>query len=140
MYSADPTTVTTVSSGATGAVLAMMAVYWIVIMVAVIFAIAGMWKAFAKAGKPGWAAIVPIYNIIVMLEIAGRPIWWIVLYLIPLVNLVVMIMVMLDIAKAYGKSVVFAIFGLILFSPIGWLMLGFGKSPYVGAPNQPTAT
>lgn len=140
MYSTDPTTVTAVSSGATGAVLAAMLVYWLVIMAFVIMAIVGMWKAFSKAGKPGWAAIVPIYNVIVMLEIAGRPIWWIVLFLVPLVNLVISIMVMLDIAKAYGKSVLFAIFGLILFSPIGWLMLGFGRAQYVGAPNQtPTA-
>ena len=51
--------------------------------------IAGIWKVFEKAGKPGWAALVPIYNIIVLLDIAGKPAWWLVLMLIPLVNVAV---------------------------------------------------
>jgi hypothetical protein len=136
MYSTDPTTVTAVSGGTVAAFTGIMMVYLLVMLVVLVFAIVGMWKAFTKAGKPGWAAIIPIYNIIVMLEIVGRPIWWVILYFIPLVQIVVYIMVTLDIAKAYGKSALFAIFGLILFSPIGWMMLGFGGAQYVGAPNQ----
>jgi hypothetical protein len=136
MESIDPTTVTTVSDGAAAGILAFAGIIWLVSIVFLVIMIVAMWKVFVKAGKPGWASIIPIYNIIVMLEIIGRPIWWIVLFLIPLVNIVISIMVMLDMAKAFGKSVVFAIFGLILFSPIGWLMLGFGKAEYVGAPNQ----
>jgi hypothetical protein len=137
MYATDSALATTsVSSGVAGAFVAFMAVYMLVILVVAVLVIVGMWKAFAKAGKPGWAAIIPIYNIIVMLEIVGRPIWWVILYFIPLVQIVIAIMVSLDVAKAYGKSVVFAIFGMILFSPIGWMMLGFGKAQYVGAPNQ----
>ena len=98
--------------------------------------IASMWKVFAKAGKPGWAAIIPIYNIIVLLEIVGRPLWWILLLLVPLVNLVVMIMVYIDLAKAFGKGVGFAI-GMILLSFIFWPILGFGSARYMGAPNAP---
>lgn len=101
-----------------------------------VLVIAGMWKAFIKAGKPGWAAIVPIYNVIVMIQVAGRPVWWIFLLLIPLVNIIVEVIIALDIAKAFGKSVLFGIFGLIFFSPIGWLMLGFGDAKYVGAPKE----
>ncbi len=78
----------------------------------VIGIIAGMWKTFVKAGKPGWGAIIPIYNIILLLEIAGRPLWWIVLFLIPLVNFIVAILVSMDVARNFGKGVGF---GLGLF-------------------------
>ncbi len=127
------TTTTTVNTGAVGAVLV---IYWLLILVLAVLAIAGMWKTFAKAGKPGWAAIVPIYNIIVMLEIINRPLWWIILFFIPFVNFIVYIIISLDMAKAFGKSATFGIIGLWLFSFIGYLMLGFGQAKYVGAPNK----
>jgi hypothetical protein len=97
----------------------------------VIAAIAGLWKTFEKAGKPGWAAIVPIYNIIVMLEIAGKPLWWIVLFLIPLVNLVVAILVGIAIAEKFGKSAGFGV-GLALLSFVFYPILGFGDAQYGG--------
>src|SRR5262245_26758047 len=65
--------------------------------------IVSVWKVFTKAGKPGWAAIVPIYNIIVMLEIVGKPLWWIVLFLIPLVNFIAGILVSIALAEKFGK-------------------------------------
>ena len=77
--------------------------------------IAGYWKVFEKAGEPGWAAIVPIYNLYVMLKIAGKPAWWLLLMLIPFVNLVIAIMVNLEIAKRFGKSDGFGI-GLTFLS------------------------
>ena len=77
--------------------------------------IAGIWKTFEKAGKPGWAAIVPFYNLIVMLEIAGKPIWWIILFLIPFVNIIFSIILYIDLAKNFGKGLGFAL-GLILLS------------------------
>ena len=70
-----------------------------------------MWKIFVKAGKPGWGCIVPIYSTILQLEIAGRPIWWIFLMLIPFVNIVVSIIVILDFAKAFGKGTGFGCSG-----------------------------
>jgi hypothetical protein len=91
----------------------------------------GMWKAFVKAGKPGWAALVPIYNMIVLLEIVGRPIWWIILLLIPCVNIVVGFIVCIDVAKSYGKDAVFGVL-LALFGFIFWPILGFGSAQYVG--------
>ncbi len=78
-----------------------------------IVVIAGLWKVFEKAGKPGWAAIVPIYNIIVMLEIVGKPMWWIIMMLIPCVNIVFMVLMNIELAKSFGKDVGYAI-GLIL--------------------------
>jgi hypothetical protein len=97
----------------------------------IIFVIAAFWKVFEKAGKPGWAAIVPIYNIIVMLEIIGRPLWWIVLLLIPIVNFVVAIIVYIDLAKSFGKGVGFGI-GLLFLGIIFFPILGFGDAQYEG--------
>ena len=91
----------------------------------VIVAIAGLWKTFEKAGKPGWAAIIPIYNLIVMLEIAGKPLWWIVLFLIPIANLVVAILVSIAIAEKFGKSAGFGV-GLAFLSFVFYPILGFG--------------
>ncbi len=94
--------------------------------------IAGFWKAFEKAGEPGWAALVPIYNLYVFLKIAGRPAWWIVLFFIPVVGLVVAVIAAIDFAKAYGKDVPFGV-GVALLGPIFVPMLGFGDARYVGA-------
>jgi len=90
----------------------------------------GVWKAFAKAGQPGWACIIPIYNVVCMLNMARKPTWWLVLMLIPVVNLVVIIMVNIEIAKGFGKGVGTA---LLMFIGIGWLMLGYGDAQYNGA-------
>lgn len=102
----------------------------IVISLAIaVFFIAVGWKIFAKAGKPGWAVIIPIYNIIVMLEIVNRPIWWIILFLIPVVNVVVGIIVTLDLAKSFSKGTGFAI-GMILLGFIFYPILAFSDARY----------
>lgn len=109
------------------------AIIFLVLYFGVIFlAIAGVWKAFAKAGQPGWACIIPIYNVIVMLQIAGKPIWWILLLLIPIVNIVVAILVNVDIAKNFGKGAGFGV-GLAFLGFIFWPILGFGDAQYEGA-------
>jgi len=116
--------------GSEGGILAPL------IMLAItVFIIAAMWKVFSKAGKPGWAALVPIYNVIVMLEIAGRPVWWLLLMFIPLVNIIVALVVAIDLAKAYGKSTGFGL-GLFFLSFIFYPILGFGDAQYVGAPTR----
>ena len=105
----------------------MLLIYLAVFVVIII----GMWKIYSKAGKPGWASIVPIYNIIVLLEIIGRPVWWIVLMFIPLVNLVIAVITALDLAKSFGKGAGFGL-GLIFLSPIFYPILGFGSAQYEG--------
>src|ERR1700690_3460462 len=87
------------------------------IFFAVIFIliIASMWKVYTKAGQPGWAAIVPIYNIVVLLQIVRKPLWWIVMFFIPIVNLIFVILVYVELAKAFGKVGGFAA-GLIFLS------------------------
>jgi Family of unknown function (DUF5684) len=97
----------------------------------VIVVIAGLWKTFEKAGKPGWGAIIPIYNIILLLEIAGRPLWWFFLMLIPFVNVVVAIIVAIDVARNFGKGAGFGL-GLALLSFIFYPILGFGDAQYQG--------
>jgi hypothetical protein len=97
----------------------------------IIFAIAALWKVFTKAGKPGWACIIPIYNIIVLLEIVGKPVWWIILLLIPIVNIVVLVIVYHQLSKSFGKDVGFTL-GLIFLNIIFIAILGFGSAQYVG--------
>src|SRR5262245_61036676 len=74
-----------------GAAVGMMICMGVVYLAVIILVVAGMWKVFTKAGKPGWAALVPIYNLIVLLEIVDKPVWWIILLLIPCVNIIVSI-------------------------------------------------
>jgi hypothetical protein len=105
----------------------------VITLLLLVLVIAGSWKMFAKAGKPGWGAIIPIYNIYLLLKIAGRPGWWLLLALIPLVNIVIGILLMVDVAKAFGMGVGFAI-GLILLPVIFVPILGFGSASYQGAP------
>ncbi|QDV44237.1 hypothetical protein Enr13x_40990 [Stieleria neptunia] len=98
-------------------------------LVIIVVIVAGLWKTFEKAGKPGWGAIIPIYNVVLLLEIAGRPIWWIVLMLIPLVNIIVAIVISIDIAKNFGKGAGFGI-GLAFLGFIFYPILGFGDAQY----------
>src|SRR5574344_1279258 len=93
----------------------------------VVFMIASQWKIFEKAGQPGWACIVPVYNMIVYLQIIKKPVWWIFLFFIPLVNLVFLIIMELELAKAFGKSTGFAL-GLILVPFVFIPILGFDDS------------
>ena len=95
------------------------------------------WKIYEKAKQPGWAAIVPIYNIYVLLKIVGKPTWWLVLYLIPVVNVVFAIWTLNMLSKSFGKNegttVLFFVLG------IGYLILGFGDAQYQGPYGDPVA-
>ena len=106
----------------------MMILYFVVL----IFMLIVWWKIFTKAGKPGWGVIIPIYNIILMLEIAGRPGWWFLLMLIPGVNFVISIIVILDFAKAFGKGTGFGL-GMLFLGIIFYPILAFGDAQYVGS-------
>lgn len=88
-------------------------------------------KVLEKAGKPLWTGFVPIYNYLLILEIVGRPTWWILLLLIPIVNAAILILVSIDLAKSFGKD---AVWGLLIafVSVIGWPMLAFGDAKYQG--------
>jgi len=96
-----------------------------------VFLIAAMWKVFTKAGKAGWLVLIPIVNIYQLLKIAGRPGWWLILLIIPLVNLIISILVSMDIAKSFGKGAGFGL-GLAFLGPIFYPILGFGSATYKG--------
>ena len=120
---------TNVGTDAAAGIGAGMVIFWLVVC---ILSIAGMWKVFTKAGKPGWAAIVPIYNWVVMLEIVGKPVWWIAIILfVPFVNIIFAIIVLVELAKVFGKGGGFVV-GLLLLAPIFICILGFGSARYLG--------
>jgi hypothetical protein len=105
--------------------------FWIFWFAVTILMIAACWKIFTKAGQPGWAAIIPIYNWYIFCKIVGRPGWWVILLFIPFVNFIVGIILCIDLAKSFGKGVGFGI-GLILLGIIFFPILGFGSAQYQG--------
>src|SRR5678816_2027962 len=100
------------------------------LLIAVLIIVA-MWKVFTKAGQPGWASIIPIYNLYVLCKIAGRPGWWLLLMLIPFVNIIIIIILCIDIAKSFGNGVGFGL-GMAFLGFIFWPILGFGSAQYQG--------
>lgn len=110
-------------------VIALLSTYMILILVIAVIMIVANWKVFTKAGKPGWASIIPLYNMYVMFEIAGMNGWMFLLTFVPIANIIIQIMLYLNLAKKFGKSTGFAI-GLILLNPIFLLMLAFGNTEY----------
>ncbi|MEQ1773781.1 MAG: DUF5684 domain-containing protein [Burkholderiales bacterium] len=113
-----------------GGIGVVMGLVWLAVMVLVIVS---MWKVFTKAGQPGWAAIIPIYNLVVLLKIIGKPVWWIVGFLIPVVNFVVMIFLAVGLAKVFGKGTGFAV-GLIFLGIVFIPILAFSDAKYTAPP------
>ena len=109
---------------------AAMTIVMLVYLAIIVLCIAGLWKVFAKAGQPGWAAIIPIYNIYVMIQVAGRPWWWLILAFIPIVSLI-LIVFPFDIASKFGKGIGFGL-GLLFLPFIFYPILGFGDARYQG--------
>jgi hypothetical protein len=105
-------------------------------LVFTIYGVVCLWKIFQKAREPGWQAIIPIWNYLVLLKISGKPWWWILLLLIPVINLVIIVMATIALGKTFGKSAVFSFFLLFLLSPIGMGILAFGDSRYVGTGDK----
>lgn len=103
--------------------------YTVFVLIFAVVGIVALWKVFDKAGQSGWPAIVPILNNCMVAHVAGREWWWGLLLLIPCVGFVVWIILMIDLAKAFGQGVGFAI-GLILLPIVFWLILAFGSSQY----------
>lgn len=96
----------------------------------IVLMITSVWKVFTKANQPGWAAIVPIYNIIIMLEVAKKPTWWVAMYFIPIANFIFMIMTLNGISKNFGKDEGFTV-GMVFLGIVFWPILAFGNAQYV---------
>lgn len=111
--------------------LAVLIPMIIIGLAAAVIEIVALWYVFVKAGEPGWAVLIPIYNFLIMIKIAGKPWWFIFLMLLPIVNIVIAIMILHGISKGFGKDAGFTV-GLLFLSCIFFPILGFGKSQYTG--------
>jgi len=119
------------SAGAAAGIFAIFSALLIPILIVAAIMIVAHWKIYEKAGKPGWAAIIPIYNLIILLEIVGKPLWWIILFFIPCVNIVFLVWVTNLLSKSFGQSEGFTV-GLLLLSVVFYPILGFGNYKYLG--------
>ena len=108
---------------------------WIVSMAVAVISIISMWKVFAKAGRPGWAALIPVYNVVTLFKVSGLNPWLILLFIVPFVNFVaipvLMILQSVKLAKAFGKGGGFAV-GLIFLNVIFMPILAFSDAEYQG--------
>lgn len=142
---------TSTNTAAAGAAMGFLLVVWLIVLALSVLMLVCMAKVFVKAGRKWWEAIIPIYNTVVLLEIVGRPTWWLILFFIPFVNLVAAILVYIDLAKSFGKDAGVAIL-LLLFPYIMFPVMAFSNSyQYVGpaggqssgtvpTPQSPAAT
>ena len=126
------------TSGLTGALAAMGLFFWVLSMALSVLMIISLWKIFKKAGKPGWASIIPIYNIYIMCEIAEKEWWYVLLSCVPFANIYAMIVLYNGMAKRFGKSGGFVV-GMILLPVIFFPMLAFGKDAAI-VNNQPNTS
>ena len=103
----------------------------VIALAVMVFMLAAMWKVFTKAGEPGWAVLIPIYNAYIMCKIGGKSGWWVLLMLIPFVNIIIAILLSIAIAERFGKGVGFGL-GLAFLGFIFYPILGFGDAQYQG--------
>lgn len=108
-----------------------MAIGIILYLAFIVFLIISAWKVFEKAGRPGWEAIIPIYNFYMIAKLSGQKNWW--LIFIPIANIYIAFVVYIAFAKSFGKSAGFGI-GMMFLGFIFWPILGFGDAKYIG-PN-----
>ena len=125
-----------------GALGATLVIYLVIILVIAVLQIIAMWRIFTKAGEKGWKSIIPIYNVVTLFKISGLSPLLVLVYLsavIPFVGwiacLVVTIFQANGLAKAFGKDSGYTV-GLILLAPIFYLILGLGKSEYIGTSKE----
>jgi len=121
-----------------GGILALLGAFIFVFALVGLVVVIGMWKTFSKAGQPGWAAIIPIYNLVVLFRVAGQSGWLALTFLLNFIPVIgglawlgIVIWNHVNVSKRFGHGVGFAL-GLVFLAPIFWLILGFGSSKYVG--------
>jgi uncharacterized protein DUF5684 len=115
-----------------------MAIVVILYLAFLAFFIITGWKVYEKAGQPGWASIIPIYNIIVLLKFVGKPTWWIILLIIPVVNIIFGIWTLNMLSKSFGKDEGYTV-GMLFLGIVFYPMLAFGDAKYIGPFGDPVA-
>lgn len=128
----QPNLYSTDNTSASGSV----AVFFIIYVIVVVALLVASWKAFTKAGRKGWEAIIPFYNLVVLCQIVGLSGWFLLLFLVPFVNLIFSIYLLHRISKSFGHGAGMTILQILL---IGQFIIAFGKSQYVGPNGQPKA-
>ncbi len=111
-----------------GAASILVSLFFVALALLIIVA---NWKIYVKAGYDGWMSIIPFLNIYILLKIVGKPGWWLILFLIPIVNVVISIWITNLLSSSFGKDVGFTL-GLLFLGPIFYPILGFGSAQYVG--------
>jgi hypothetical protein len=99
-----------------------------------LISLAGVWMTFTKANQPGWAALIPFFNIYIMLKIGGNEWWWLLVLFVPIVQLYAIYKIMSGVARAFGQGIGFAL-GLWFLGFIFFPLLGFGNYTYQGKPS-----
>ena len=107
------------------------AIILFIFIIVTLIRVISLWKIFDKADKPGWAALIPIYNTVILHEVVGKPGWWVLLYFIPGVGTVIWIWVTNLLSKSFGQSEGFTV-GLVFLPVIFYPMLAFGDYQYQG--------
>lgn len=118
-------------TGLLAGIMAVIGAYIVFVLIVTAILIVSQWIIYTKAGKPGWACLIPIYNIIVLLEIIGKPWWWLILMLIPFVNFIIAIWMTNLLSKSFGKGAGFTL-GLLFLPVIFYPILAFSSAKYVG--------
>ncbi len=105
---------------------------WIAALAVAVFSIVTMWIIFKKAGQPGWAILIPIYNLIVLLKVVNLDWWHVLIFIfVPFASVVYAILIPLRLAKVFGKPTSFGVLS-IFFSIITNAILAFGEAKYQG--------
>ena len=101
------------------------------LVVGYVLGVLPLWIIFTKAGEAGWQAIIPIWNTLVLLKIAGKPMWWILLFWVPILGLVLYILMLNGLSLSFGRGTGFTV-GLLFLGLIFMYVLAFDQSRYQG--------
>lgn len=107
-------------------------VFMLVMMVVLVICIVGMWKLFEKAGKPGWACLIPFYREWLLMEILGFPGYYFLIMFVPFVGFLFALYCMYKLPLVFGKDMIWGIAAIFL-APLVMLALGFGDAQYQGS-------
>lgn len=132
----------TSNAGSSGGVEAFIMTFFVVELIALVFYAICLYKVFQKAGKPGWAGIVPIYNSWVLFELTGLPSWMAILLVIPFINIIPVVMSLVAyyrLAGLFGKGSGFGVL-MVLLPVIGLPILAFGDARFRGAAGSNAAS
>ncbi len=114
-----------------GFIAGILIVLGIIYLGIIVLLIVSKWKLYEKANQPGWAVFIPVYTTLVMLQIVGKPWWWIFLLMLPFANIVFLVWMTNMLSKSFGKDEAFTA-GLVLLPYVFYPILAFSDTKYLG--------